>query len=144
MFGLVKFLFVSAISLVFLIPAALVLAVVGLPIAAVLGVLALPVLIVLFIVGLPIFLVLLVVGAVACVLFGVLGAFVGLTIGAIKLVLFAVLPVALVAWVLMRVIGGRRVHAEYVWPPARWFSPSCWGRGTGLHCAFRYGSGSEG
>jgi hypothetical protein len=90
MFGLLKFLFVSAITLVFLIPAALVLAVVGLPIAAVLGVLALPVLIVLFIVGLPIFLVLLVVFVVCSVLFGVLGAFVGLTVGAIKLVLLVV------------------------------------------------------
>ena len=63
MFAVGKFLFVSAFTLVFLIPAALVLAVIGLPIAAVLGVLALPVLIVLFIVGLPVFLVLLVVGA---------------------------------------------------------------------------------
>ena len=107
MFGLLKFLFVSAITLVFLIPAALVLAVVGLPIAAVLGVLALPVLIVLFIVGLPVFLVLLVVVAVCSVLFGVLGAFVGLTVGAIKLVLFVVLPIAFVAWLLMRLFGGR-------------------------------------
>ena len=74
----------SAVTLFFLIPAGLVLAVIGLPIAAVLGVLALPVLLVLFIVGLPIFLVLLVVGAVVGVLFGVLGAFVGLTVGAIK------------------------------------------------------------
>jgi hypothetical protein len=114
MFGLLKFLFVSAVTLVFLIPAALDLAVIGLPVAAVLGVLALPVLIVLFIVGLPIFLVLLVVGAVSAVLFGVLGAFVGLTIGAIKLVLLFVLPVAFVAWVLMRLIGGRRSRrAEY-------------------------------
>jgi hypothetical protein len=108
MFALAKFLFVSAITLFFLIPAALVLAVIGLPIAAVLGVLALPVLLVLFIVGLPVFLVLLVVGAVVGVLFGVLGAFVGLTVGAIKLVLFVVLPVAFVGWLLMRLIGGRQ------------------------------------
>ena len=114
MFGLLKFLFVSAITLVFLIPAALVLAVVGLPIAAVLGVLALPVLIVLFIVGLPIFLVLLVVFVVCSVLFGVPGAFVGLTVGAIKLVLLVVLPIAFVAWLLMRLVGGRRRSAEYV------------------------------
>ena len=114
MFGLLKFLFISAVTLVFLIPAALVLAVIGLPVAAVLGVLALPVLIVLFIVGLPVFLVLLTAAAVCSVLFGVLGAFVGLTIGAIKLVLFVVLPVAFVAWVLMRLVGGRRRTAEYV------------------------------
>ena len=108
MFALAKFLFLSAVTLVFLIPAALLLAVVGLPIAAVLGVLALPVLIVLAIVGLPVLLVLLVVGAVIGVL---LGAFVGLTVGAIKLVLFAVLPVAFVAWGLMRLVGGRRARA---------------------------------
>ena len=108
MFALAKFLFVSAVTLVFVIPAALALAVVGLPIAAVLGVLALPVLIVLFIVGLPVLLVLLVVGAVVGVLFGVLGAFVGLTVAAIKLVLFAVLPIAFVAWLFMRLVGGRR------------------------------------
>ena len=114
MFGLLKFLFISAISLVFLIPAALLLAVIGLPIAAVLGVLALPVLVVLFIVGLPIFLVLLVVGVVCAVLFGVLGAFVGLTVAALKLVLLVVLPIAFVAWVLMRLVGGRRRRAEYV------------------------------
>lgn len=113
MFALAKFLFVCAASLVFLIPAALVLAVVGLPIAVVLCALAAPVLIVLFIVGLPVFLVLLVVGAVVGVLFGVLGAFVGLTVGAIKLVLFAVLPVALLAWVVMRLLGGRRGRAAY-------------------------------
>ncbi|HUQ84530.1 MAG TPA: hypothetical protein VM076_25470 [Gemmatimonadaceae bacterium] len=111
MFALAKFLFLSAATLVFLIPAALVLALVGLPIAAVLGVLALPVLIVLAIVGLPVLLVLLVVGAVVGVLFGVLGAFVGLTIGAVKLVLFAVLPVAFLAWVLMRLVGGSRSRA---------------------------------
>jgi hypothetical protein len=44
--------------------------------------------------------------AVVGVLFGVLGAFVGLTLGAIKLVLFAVLPVALLGWVVMRLVGG--------------------------------------
>jgi hypothetical protein len=114
MFGFLKFLFVSAFTLVFLIPAALVLAVIGLPIALVLGVLALPVLIVLFIVGLPVFLVLLVVGVVCSVLFGVLGAFVGLTAAAIKLVLFVVLPIAFVAWLLMRLVGGRGRRAEYV------------------------------
>jgi hypothetical protein len=44
----------------------------------------------------------------------VLGAFVGLTVGAIKLVLFIVLPIAFVAWVLMRLLGGRRSRADYV------------------------------
>ena len=77
MFGVLKFLFATAFTLVFLIPAALLLAVIGLPVAVVLCVLALPVLIVMFIVGLPIFLVLLVIGAVVGVLSGVLGAFVG-------------------------------------------------------------------
>ena len=114
MFAVAKFLFISALTLVFLIPAALVLAVIGLPIALVLGALALPVLIVLFIVGLPVFLVLLVVGAVVGVVFGVLGAFVGLTVAAIKLVLFVVLPIAFVGWVLMRLIGGRRRRYDYV------------------------------
>lgn len=112
MFGVLKFLFATAFALVFLIPAALVLAVIGLPVAVVLCVLALPVLIVLFIVGLPIFLVLLVVGAVVGVLFGVLGAFVGLTAAAIKLVLFFVLPIAFVAWLLMRLLGGSRRSAH--------------------------------
>ena len=103
MFAVAKFLFISALTLVFLIPAALVLAVIGLPIALVLGALALPV-----------FLVLLVVGAVVGVLFGVLGAFVGLTVAAIKFVLFVVLPIAFVGWVLMRLIGGRRRRYDYV------------------------------
>ena len=114
MFAVAKFLFVSAITLVFLIPAALVLAVIGLPVAIVLGVLAFPVLLVLLIVGLPVFLVLLVVGAVVGVLFGVLGAFVGFTAAAIKLVLFFVLPIAFVGWLLMRLIGGRRRRYDYV------------------------------
>jgi hypothetical protein len=116
MFGVLKFLFASAVSLVFLIPAALLLAVIGLPVAVVLCVLALPVLIVLFVIGLPVFLVLLVIGAVVGVLFGVLGAFVGLTAAAIKLVLFVVLPIAFVAWLLMRLVGGSRRsihHATY-------------------------------
>jgi hypothetical protein len=107
MLSLAKFLFFSAITLVFLIPAALVLALIGLPVLIVLGILALPVLVVLFVVGLPIFLVLLVVGAVIGVLFGVLGAFVGLTAAAIKLVVFLALPIAFVGWLLMRLIGGR-------------------------------------
>ena len=111
MFALAKFLFVSAVTLVFVVPAALVLALVGLPIAAVLGVLALPVLVVLFIVGLPVVLVLLVVGAVLGVVFGVFGAFVGLTVGAIKLVLLAALSVAFVAWLFMRLVGGREPRA---------------------------------
>lgn len=113
MYAVAKFLFLSALALIFLIPAGLVLAVIGLPIAAVLCVLALPVLIVLFIVGLPIFLVLLVVGAVVGVLFGVLGAFVGLTLAAIKLVLFVVLPIAFVGWLLMKLIGRRGTPAGY-------------------------------
>ena len=115
MFGLLKFLFVSAITLVFLIPAALVLAVVGLPIAAVLGVLALPVLIVLFIVGLPIFLVLLAGGLAMGVLFAVL-AF-GLV--ALKIAIFVVLPIWLVyktlSWIFRDRKGGV-VHTDT--PPA--------------------------
>ena len=73
------------------------LAVIGLPIAAVLGVLALPVLIVLFIVGLPIFLVLLVVGAVWACCSACSARSSVLRLAAIKLVLFAVLPIAIVA-----------------------------------------------
>ena len=46
-------LFLTALALAFLIPAALMLAVIGLPIVLVLGILAAPVLVVLFIVGLP-------------------------------------------------------------------------------------------
>jgi hypothetical protein len=48
------------------------------------------------------------------VLFGVLGAFVGLTVGAIKLVVFAVLPVAVLAWLLMRLVGTPSRRTEYV------------------------------
>ena len=73
MFGFLKFLFASALTLVFLIPAALLLAVIGLPVAVVLCVLALPVLI----------------------------------------VLFVVLPIAFVAWLLMRLVGRSRRSIHY-------------------------------
>jgi len=53
-----------------------------------------------------------VMGVVLAALFGVLCAFVGLTVGALELVMFVVLPVAFVGWLLM--IGGRRRRYDYV------------------------------
>ena len=55
-----------------------------------------------------------VMGVVLAALFGVLCAFVGLTVGALELVMFVVLPVAVVGSLLMRLIGGRSRRYDYV------------------------------
>ena len=77
-----------------LLPIALVLKAIGLPVLIVLMVLALPVLALLFLFGLPIFLVLLAGGAVM----GLLGMVMTLSLVALKIALFVVLP----AWAIWK------------------------------------------
>jgi hypothetical protein len=88
----IRWAFKTLFGLGVLVPAALLLKVIGLPILAVLGVLAMPVLFVLFLFGLPVFLVLIVGGMLLA------GVSLLLTFGlaAIKFLLFVVLPIWLV------------------------------------------------
>lgn len=94
-----------------MVPAAILLAVIGLPIALVVGILALPVLIVLFVVGLPLLIVGgLVVGLLGAV-FGVLVAFMSVGLVALKLALFVLVPFVVLAWIVKRLAGGgQRAH----------------------------------
>jgi ABC-type polysaccharide/polyol phosphate export permease len=78
-----------------------------------LGVLALPVMLVLAVVGLPVLITVAVAGVLFAVLVGVLGAVVGLTVAAIKVALFVLLPIAVVVW-LVRQLRERRANA-YDW-----------------------------
>lgn len=93
----IRWAFKTLLGLGVLVPVAFILKVVGLPILAVLSVLALPVLFVLFLFGLPVFLVL-IVGAVLMA-----GLFFMLTLSmvALKIFLFVVLPI----WLIWKVAG---------------------------------------
>ena len=111
MFAFARALFFGALGLMLLVPAAILLAAIGLPIALVIGILALPVLIVLFLVGLPLLIIGgLVVGLLGAV-FGVLMAFLSVGIVALKLALFVLVPVVILAWIVKRLVGGgQRAH----------------------------------
>jgi hypothetical protein len=88
----IRWAFKTILGLGVLVPAALLLKVIGLPILAVLGILAMPVLFVLFLFGLPVFLVL-IVGAMLMAGLSLLLAF---GLAAVKFLVFVVLPVWLV------------------------------------------------
>ena len=109
MMGVFKVFFGVVFGLVLLVPAAIILGVIGLPAVLILAVLAVPVLVVLVMLGLPFLLVLIAAAAVLGVVFAVLGAV--LSIGALmfKLLLFVVLPVLAVAW-LVKHIATRERH----------------------------------
>lgn len=98
MIGVLKVLVGVVFGFVLLVPAAIVLGVIGLPAVVILAVLAVPVLVVLAVLGLPILLLLIATAAVLGVVFAVLGAV--LSVGALmfKVLLFGVLPVLAVAW----------------------------------------------
>ncbi|HEY9229735.1 MAG TPA: hypothetical protein VIP11_24000 [Gemmatimonadaceae bacterium] len=105
MFGLLRALFFGALALIALIPIGILLVVVGLPVAAALGLLALPVLLVLFIVGLPILI-------IFAVLFGLLGATVGVVMAflafgavALKIAVIILIPLLIFGWLARRMVG---------------------------------------
>jgi hypothetical protein len=104
-FTLLRALFFGALALMALIPIGIVLVAVGLPIAAASGLLALPVLLVLFIIGLPI----IVIGAI---LFGLLGATVGVVMAflafgivALKAAFIVLVPLMILGWLARRMFG---------------------------------------
>jgi len=112
MFAFARALFFGALGLMLLVPAAILLTVIGLPIALVVGILALPVLIVLFVIGLPLLIFGgLVVGLLGAV-FGVLMAFLSVGFVALKLALLVLLPIVVLTWIVKRLAGGgQRAHA---------------------------------
>jgi len=106
MFAFARALFFGALGLMLLVPAAILLAVVGLPVALVIGILALPVLIVLFLVGLPLLIVGGVVVGILGAVFGILMAFLSVGFVALKLALLVLVPLTLIAWIVKRLVGG--------------------------------------
>jgi hypothetical protein len=108
--SLLKGFALAVLGLFALVPVVLLIAVVGVPLAIVLGILALPVLLVVGLAGLPF----LIVGIVAAV---VIALVVGLAVAALKLAFFVVLPLAIVGYVVARLLGWGRRQADYenVW-----------------------------
>jgi hypothetical protein len=100
MMGVLKVLFGVVFGLVLLVPAAIILGVIGLPAVVILAVLAVPVLVVLAVLGLPFLLVLIAAAAVLGVVFAVLGAVLSVGVLLFKLLVFVALPVLAVAWLL--------------------------------------------
>jgi hypothetical protein len=105
MFGLLRGLFFGALSLMVLIPIAILLAVVGLPIIAVIGVLALPVLLVLFLVGLPFLIIFAVVAGLLGAIFGIVMAFLSLGVVVLKIAFVILIPLLIIGWVARRVFA---------------------------------------
>jgi hypothetical protein len=113
MFTLARGLFFGALALMALIPAAILLAVVGLPVIAVLGLLALPAILVLFLVGLPFLILFAVVAALFAVTFGALMAFLSVGLVALKIAFIILAPLLILGWLMRRMFdatGGRRAR----------------------------------
>jgi len=113
MFALARALFFGALALMALIPAAILLAVVGLPVVAVLGLLALPAILVLFLIGLPFLILFAVVADLVGVTFGVLMAFLSVGMVALKVAFIVLVPVLILGWMVRRVFdasGSRRIR----------------------------------
>ena len=113
MFALLRALFFGALSLVLLIPIAIVLATIGLPIALVLCVLALPVLLVLFLVGLPFLIIFATVIGLIGAVFGVLMAFLSVGMVALKIAILVLVPLLILGWIARRIFGGREALSRY-------------------------------
>lgn len=100
-------------GLALFLPIALLLKAVGLPLLGILSVIALPVLFLLFLFGLPIFLVLLFGG----MLMGIVGFVLTIGIAAIKIGIFVVLPIVLVAKLLGWMFGRGKQEPPPAAPP---------------------------
>jgi hypothetical protein len=105
MFAFARGLFFGALALMALIPAAILLAVVGLPVIAVLGLLALPAILVLFLVGLPFLVLFAVVAALFAVTFGALMAFLSVGVVALKFAFVILVPLLILGWLMRRMFG---------------------------------------
>lgn len=114
MISLLKLMFWGAVALALLIPAGILLALVGLPAMLVLGVLAIPVVVVLALIGLPIILTVVAAAVLFALIVGVLGMVVGLAVAAVKVALFIILPIAIVVWLVRRIRAGR-AEAAFDW-----------------------------
>jgi hypothetical protein len=101
MFGFLRFVFWSAVSLLVLIPVGLVLLTMGLPVLAVLGLLAVPVVLVLVVVGLPFLLL----GGLLAVIFGVLGTVLAVGLAVAKLVIVCMAVLLIASWMGRKVSG---------------------------------------
>jgi hypothetical protein len=102
MFALARALFFGALALMALIPAAILLAVVGLPVIAVLGLLALPAILVFFLIGLPFLILFAGVVALFAVTFGVLMAFLSVGVVALKFAFVILVPLLILGWLMRR------------------------------------------
>ena len=112
MFALLRGLFFGVLSLVVLIPVAILLATIGLPVAIVLCVLAAPVLLVLFLIGLPFLIILATVLGLLGAVFGILMAFLSVGFVAIKLAIIVLVPLLILAWLVRRIFGVRAGERE--------------------------------
>jgi hypothetical protein len=110
--SLIKFLLFGLLALFVLLPAAGILMIVGLPVIAVLGVVGLPIVGMLLLVGLPAMFVVIACLVALGLVFGLLGAVVGLGIAALKIAFFIALPIFFISWLVNR--ASTRKAAERV------------------------------
>ena len=105
---LLKSFIVGVVSLIVLIPAAFLLVTLGLPAIAIVCVLAVPFVIVLLLFGLPLLILGIIAITVLSIVMGLLGAMVGIGFLVAKILLFIVLPIALVGWLVGRIFAPRK------------------------------------